>query len=163
VADFTATAPSPAADKTEKTSQEESKDTTEGHRESEHLPVKLGGAFVKSGSTGLPLCSPLPEVTLPGRLFCFTGKFVTGTRNYVRGLVQARGSVVADSPTNKTNYLVIGEIGSNDWIHSTHGRKIEKAVQIRNEGKPIHIIAEGHWLRSVERVAEQPIAADGHP
>lgn len=40
-------------------------------------------ASVKTGSTGLPLCKPLPSVSFPGKLFCFTGKFVSGTRDQV--------------------------------------------------------------------------------
>ena len=104
---------------------------------------------VKSGSTPLPLCRPLPVVTFPGKVFCFTGKFVSGTRDCVQSTVVALGAEVKSSPTNKTNYLVIGSIGSTDWIHSTHGRKIEKAVRLRDEGKPIHIVAEEHWARCI--------------
>lgn len=110
-------------------------------------------ASVKSGSTGLPLCSPLPNVTFAKRLFCFTGKFVSGTRKQVQDAVVALGGAVKDSPTNKTNYLVIGSVGSTDWIHSTHGRKIEKAVQLRSAGRPIHIIAEEYWAECIQSVA----------
>jgi NAD-dependent DNA ligase len=110
------------------------------------------GASVKIGSTGLPLCKPLPVVSFPGKLFCFTGKFASGTRNQVQDAVVSLGAAVKDSPTNKTHYLVIGSVGSTDWIHSTHGRKIEKAVQLRTEGKPIHIIAEEYWAERIEAV-----------
>jgi len=110
-------------------------------------------AFVKSASTALPLCTPLPKVLFPGKLFCFTGKFVSGTRAQVQAAVISLGSEVKDSPTNNTNYLVIGSIGSADWIHSTHGRKIEKAVQLRTEGRPIHIIAEEYWATCIHQPA----------
>ena len=110
-------------------------------------------ASVKSGSTALPLCAPLPIVNFPGKLFCFTGKFASGTRAQVQEAVIALGAAVKDSPTNKTNYLVIGSIGSADWIHSTHGRKIEKAVALRTDGKPIHIIAEEYWAKCMEVTA----------
>lgn len=112
----------------------------------------VADASVKSGSTALPLCAPLPVVSFAGKLFCFTGKFVSGTRNQVQEAVIALGASAKDSPTNKTNYVVIGSIGSTDWIHSTHGRKIEKAVQLRNEGKPIHIIAEEYWAECVAAI-----------
>mgnify|MGYP003575335716 CR=1 FL=1 len=112
-------------------------------------------ASVKSGSTGLPLCSPLPVVSFPSKRFCFTGKFVSGTRRQVQAAVIALGADVENSPTNETNYLVIGSIGSTDWIHSTHGRKIEKAVRLRTEGKPIHIIAEEYWAQCIEAVVQQ--------
>lgn len=107
-------------------------------------------ASVKSGSTALPLCAPLPVVTFTGKLFCFTGKFVSGTRAQVQEAVVALGADVKDSPTNTTNYLVIGSVGSTDWIHSTHGRKIEKAVKLRAEGKLISIIAEEYWADCIQ-------------
>jgi len=37
-------------------------------------------------------------------------------------------------PRAATSFLVIGAIGSRDWIHSTHGRKIEAAVKLREQG-----------------------------
>jgi NAD-dependent DNA ligase len=107
-------------------------------------------ASVKSGSTALPLCAPLPTVLFPGKLFCFTGKFASGTRAQVQAAVVVLGAAVSASPTNKTNYLVIGSIGSTDWIHSTHGRKIEKAVALRSQGRPIHIIAEEYWAECMQ-------------
>lgn len=107
-------------------------------------------ASVKSGSTALPLCAPLPAVTFRGKLFCFTGKFVSGTRAQVQQAVVTLGADVKDSPTNRTNYLVIGSVGSTDWIHSTHGRKIEKAVKLRGEGMAIHIIAEEYWAECIK-------------
>lgn len=127
----------------------------EEQRELIETLVELTGApspeaSVKSGSTALPLCAPLPAVTFPGKLFCFTGKFASGTRTQVQEAVIALGAEVKGSPTNRTSYLVIGSIGSADWIHSTHGRKIEKAVALRTEGKPIHIIAEEYWAECIE-------------
>lgn len=55
-----------------------------------------------------------------------------------------RGGAIA-SVSKKLDYLVIGEIGSRDWIHSTHGRKIEKAVELRNGGARLAIVSERHW------------------
>jgi NAD-dependent DNA ligase len=108
------------------------------------------GSNSKSGSTALPLCFPLPTVTFPDRLFCFTGKFVSGTRRQVEEAVVALGAEAIGSPSKRTNYLVVGAIGSTDWIHSTHGRKIEKAVQLREEGIGIHIIAEEYWVECLQ-------------
>jgi hypothetical protein len=47
--------------------------------------------------------------------------------------------------TKDLNYLVIGEVGSRDWIHSTHGRKIEKAIDYNDRGCRIAIVTEQHW------------------
>ena len=40
--------------------------------------------------------------------------------------------------------LVIGSVGSRDWIHSSWGRKIEKAVEYAKLA-PVSIISEQHW------------------
>lgn len=105
-------------------------------------PMTLGQS---NSPTSLPLCSPAPTIYIPGMLFCFTGKFVTGSRKQVEGLVASRGAVIKPHPTQETNYLVIGSVGSTDWIHSTHGRKIEKAVDLKAKGFPIAIVSEEHW------------------
>jgi hypothetical protein len=31
-------------------------------------------------------------------------------------------------------------------VHSTFGRKIEKAVEMRNKGVPIAIVGKQHWV-----------------
>lgn len=97
-------------------------------------------------STELPFNDPLPEVLFDRRQFCFTGKFCIGTRQQCETEVIARKGLIQKQPSYSTDYLVIGILGSRDWIHSTHGRKIEAAVEFRD--KPlakISIIPEKHW------------------
>lgn len=98
-----------------------------------------------SNSTSLPLCKPEPPVLFDQQTFCFTGKFNSGTRNWCETQVKQRNGLAASSITKKLNYLVIGEIGSRDWLHSTHGLKIKKAMDYRDSGTPLHIISEKHW------------------
>jgi hypothetical protein len=35
-------------------------------------------------------------------------------------------------------------------MHSAFGRKIEKAVEMRSEGKPIGIVGEAHWVEQMK-------------
>ena len=44
-----------------------------------------------------------------------------------------------------TDYLVIGNYATDSWIHSSYGRKIEKAVDMKAKGHHIKIISESHW------------------
>jgi NAD-dependent DNA ligase len=97
-----------------------------------------------SGSTSLPFTHPAPVVHFVDQVFCFTGKFFSGTRQWCEGQVTARGGALG-AISRKLNYLVVGEIGSRDWIHSTHGRKIEKAMEYVNAGQRLAIIGEQHW------------------
>jgi hypothetical protein len=57
---------------------------------------------------------------------------------------------VADSVTSKTDVLVVGMIASPDWIQSTHGRKIEAAISMKQGGHPIVIVPEEHWLEALQ-------------
>ncbi|GAB2913882.1 BRCT domain-containing protein [Paralcaligenes ginsengisoli] len=103
-----------------------------------------------SNSSTLPLCKPVPVIEFEHHSFCFTGKFNSGTRTWCEEQVQLRGGISASGITKKLNYLVIGEIGSRDWLHSTYGLKINKAIEYRNSGTPLHIVSEQSWY---ERLA----------
>ena len=74
----------------------------------------------------LPLCDPVPEVK--GGAFVLTGKFAKGSRAECAKLTDASGGEVHNVVKRATDYLVIGSFVSEDWKHSTYGRKIERAV-----------------------------------
>jgi NAD-dependent DNA ligase len=98
-----------------------------------------------SYSTALPLDEPPPDVHFDERSFCFTGKFMYGTRQKCQSAVISSGGIIHKYPTQGTHYLVIGTLGSRDWIHSNSGRKILRAVELRSQGREISLIAERHW------------------
>jgi len=45
--------------------------------------------------------------------------------------------------------LVIGTLASRDWCFSCHGRKIEKAIKLKEKGAPVVIITERTWLQYI--------------
>jgi NAD-dependent DNA ligase len=103
-----------------------------------------------SMATLLPVCDPPPAIIFDHRMFCLTGKFASGTRSECQEQVMALGGKCSGSPSKKTDFVVIGTIGSRDWIHSTHGRKIEKAVEIREAGSGLHIVTEEYWAGCIQ-------------
>lgn len=107
----------------------------------------------EDASTQLPFDAPPPEFRWQGSVFVFTGKFAFDTRGDCQRLVVRRGSACAPNVTRDTNYLVIGTFGSRDWVHTSFGRKILKAVEYRTSGVPLSIVAESHWVCCVERSA----------
>jgi NAD-dependent DNA ligase len=107
------------------------------------------GESAASMSTALLLDDPPPALTFGGWTYCFTGKFACGTRGQMEQVVRSLGAKVCTAPTLKTNIVVIGSIGSRDWIHSTHGRKIESAVAMRERGHRIALVGEEHWYATV--------------
>lgn len=102
-------------------------------------------------STTLPLDSPLPEpIVFPDRVFTITGKFAFGTRRKVMEAIEARGGRPSDTaPTRESHYLTVGVFTSRDWANTNYGRKIERAVELRNSGSGIAIISEEHWKRFI--------------
>jgi len=95
-------------------------------------------------ATTLPLDEPLPTVAFSGNRFCFTGTFAYGNRADCEAASTSLGAECG-SLTKKTNYLVIGIYATESWKYSSFGNKIERAVEMRAEGVPLHIIDEHHW------------------
>lgn len=97
-----------------------------------------------ASSTSLPLTKPSPPIFFTDHRFVLTGRFVMAHRSDVAYEIQARGGTVLDNVTSEAHFLVIGTIGSRDWLHSTHGRKIEKAVAMVERGHSIALVSEEH-------------------
>jgi hypothetical protein len=119
-----------------------------------HLLSQLvgGDAGILEGenaATALPLDRPPPALVFGERIYVFTGKFAFGTRAACARATAEHGGQAAPNITEHTNYLVIGTFGSRDWVHASHGRKIEKAVEYRDRGVPLSIVAERHWVAAV--------------
>lgn len=88
-----------------------------------------------------------PVIQIPGKSFCFTGAFAFGSRGKCEAAVKALGACCGKDVTLALDYLVIGAGVSPDWKHETYGRKIERALAIRNSGQatPV-IILEEQWV-----------------
>ena len=96
-------------------------------------------------STKLPLETPPQPIIFQGKSFCFTGTFAYGSRKACEQAVTERGGK-AGSLTMGTDCLVIGVYATDSWAHSSYGRKIEKAVDMQQQGKSrIRIVGELHW------------------
>ena len=100
-------------------------------------------------STSLPLSQPVPVIDHRGKTFCLTGRFVFGPVIECEDTIREVGGVIAQTPTRETDYLVIGELCSPDWVHTTFGRSIEKAIELRDQGHTIEIVSEEHWVNSL--------------
>jgi len=103
------------------------------------------GSQSASRSSDLPINAPPPTPINYLAQFVVTGTFAFGPRVRVIEEITKRGGTVNTAVSKKVSYLIVGDIGSRDWIHSSYGRKIEKAVQFRDEGCPIALVSEGHW------------------
>jgi NAD-dependent DNA ligase len=99
-----------------------------------------------SRSTTLPVDQPEPEVQFAGKSFCLTGKFVYGSMLDCQETIAELGGEIDETPGMKTDYLIIGELCSPDWVHTTFGRSIEKGVELKEQGAQLKIMTEEHWV-----------------
>lgn len=101
-----------------------------------------------NAATTLPLCpNPPTDIPIENINFVLTGNFSYGKRKDLEDVIKKLGGAIKKTPSRNTRYLVIGDIGSSAWMHSTFGRKIEVAVKTRDDGHTISIITEEHFLK----------------
>lgn len=103
-------------------------------------------------AVSLPLCTDPAPIIYKGKTFVLTGDFIAGTRTNCEKEIEHQGGTTQKRVTLKTDYLIIGDKGSSDWVHQTFGRKIERAVQLRDNGHKIAIISEQNWIESLKDI-----------
>lgn len=124
----------------------------------EAIMTILGGnadTIVHRNSTAVPLDKPCPTISFQGKTFVLTGKFLHGTRRECEQEVILRGGLCNRDVTRSTNFVVIGALGSMDWLHTTHGLKIQRAVKLRSE-TGLGIISEENWTAALAKIAVVP-------
>lgn len=109
--------------------------------------------FSVTGSAS-PEVSSLPiedavTIDLRDSVVCLTGEFLYGTRAACERLVMATGAMCTDNVSKKVDILVIGTNVSPNWAHTSFGRKIQRAVELQEEGHPIEIISERRLLEAM--------------
>lgn len=90
-----------------------------------------------------------PSIYFDSRTFCFTGRFIFGTRANCEREIIKRGSMAVDGITSKLEYLVVGSLIEPSWAHTSYGRKIEKAIDYIAKGHGISIISEHQWVEAL--------------
>lgn len=113
-----------------------------------------GNRFNETGSAqadGVAIPADIdPVIVFQGKHFCFTGKFAFGIRRRCEEAVIKLGGHADGDVTRALDYLVLGIEVSEDWKHQTYGRKIERALKLREEGFPLVIVREFDWKAALE-------------
>ena len=91
------------------------------------------------------ICSIQPDITIEGKLFCFTGASSRGTRNEIASVIEEHGGLFNKSVIKKTDFLIVGDDGNPCWAFSCYGRKVERAVELRKTGSKIQIVHESDF------------------
>ena len=98
-----------------------------------------------SKTTTLPVNDPMPPINFTNSTFLFTGTCAFGTRKQCQNAIEQLDGINAKSVTKSLNYLVLGTYVTDSWAHESFGRKIEKAMEYRDNGTPLIIVTEEHW------------------
>lgn len=91
------------------------------------------------------------SLKLEGAIYCLTGDFVSGDRESIDMMLKCLGAKTSTSVNRNVDYLVIGTLASRDWLYTSHGRKIEKALLLKREGSEIAVITERTLLKHTRR------------
>ncbi len=121
--------------------------------EREHLLETLkkitGTRFSEDGSVSGNVAEvwfdDIKEFDHQNKKICFTGIFLSGTREYCETLAKSFGATTSKNVTSKVDALVLGSTASKDWRFTSHGRKIEKAMKLKSGGKEILLLSESIW------------------
>lgn len=95
------------------------------------------------------ICAFCPEITIEGKVFCFTGESYRSTRSEIKTEIEKIGGIFRNSVTKNTDYLVVGNAGNPCWAYSCYGRKIEEAMALRKNGGKVLIINETDFWDAV--------------
>ena len=52
--------------------------------------------------------------------------------------------------TKKTDYLIVGGAGSDNWKFGNYGAKVSKALEMQENGHPIVILKESDLMQCFE-------------
>ena len=112
-----------------------------------------GGADGEEPTTAsLPLDPDPRTVRITGNIFVFTGTGVFGTRKMMHEATIRGGGNAERNITMQTNFVVLGTYVTPAWVHQSFGRKIEKAMEYRDQrGTGIQIVHEEDWMQALER------------
>lgn len=89
------------------------------------------------------------KICFENKLFCLTGDFVSGTKNEVSAKIIARGGICKSNIVNKTDYLIVGGSGNENWKFGNYGGKVNRAKELQDKGLPIKILSEDELLNSL--------------
>ena len=98
------------------------------------------------------LDDPPPRIVVPGKRFCFLGKFFFGTQRSCKAEIVDRGGEVFDTVRQDLDYVVVGLLGNPAWASSRDGVEIQKAAQYRDMGLGPAIVSEKDWAGQLQRV-----------
>lgn len=91
--------------------------------------------------------------TLSEKHCCLTGDFACGSKKEVEELITCKGGICDNTVKKTTDYVIVGENGSEKWKQGTYGSKIKKAKELQEKGNLIQIVSERDFIRELNSIS----------
>lgn len=88
-------------------------------------------------------------LSLNNKNIVLTGDFNAGDRCIIKNRLEALGANVKEAVSGKTDYVIVGSKGSENWSYGNYGSKVKKALELQAKGKNIKIIKEEEFFECV--------------
>ena len=87
------------------------------------------------------ICAIDPEITFAGKVFVFTGLSEKAARKEIAQRIAEKEGALSEN-LSTSHYLVVGNQGNPAWAFACYGRKVERAMQLRKQGRNLVIVNE---------------------
>ena len=77
-----------------------------------------------------------------GKTYCLSGDFDYGSKSDVEKVLELSGGIRVSGPSKKCNYVIVGACGSAAFAHGNYGKKVERALELQEQGVDIKIVGE---------------------
>lgn len=92
---------------------------------------------------------------LEGQHCVITGDFNYGSRKEVIAFIESNGGIIDKSVKKATNYVIVGEKGSDAWSQGNYGNKVKAALDYNaNKGCCIEIVKEADFFEEMRKCDE---------
>ena len=130
-------------------------DEDEGRELHDALMTWTGGGGLhgeEPTTASLPLDPSPRTVLITDNIFVFTGTGIFGSRRMMHDATVRAGGAVERNVTKRTNFVVLGTYVTPAWAHQSFGRKIEKAMDYRDQkGTGLIIVHEDDWIQALQQ------------
>lgn len=86
------------------------------------------------------------NLELSGKICCLSGDFESGSKSELTAQIEALGGIVKKSVTKSTDFLIVGNLGNENWACGNYGTKVKTAMEYNDKGCNITIIKESDFL-----------------
>lgn len=94
-------------------------------------------------------CCACSSSQIEGKNIVLSGEFCHGSKAVVEKILSERGAVIQKGVTKKTNFVLVGDCGSDAWVAGNYGTKVKKAMELQEKGVDIAIIREKDFFKEL--------------